>query len=115
MKNRAVRDRPQLAYPLVPFLGCSNLARRSLKYGYKRPRNKNIPNDAHQNSCVTSGYSVHYQWTSTVTWTMLVIRREHISVTLIKKKENLPHIKYKEIQKGSFAKPYMTNGLLIYE
>jgi hypothetical protein len=32
----------------------------------------------------------------------------------IKKKLNFPHILYKEIQKGSVAKSYMTNGLLTY-
>jgi hypothetical protein len=31
---------------------------------------------------------------------------------LIKRKSNFPHILHKEIQKGSDAKSYMTNGLL---
>ncbi len=31
------------------------------------------------------------------------------------KKKKFPHIQYKEIQTGAFAKSYMTNGLLKYD
>jgi hypothetical protein len=40
----------------------------------------------------------------------ILILLAYSSVSLIKRKSNFPHILYKEIQKGSVAKIFMTNG-----
>jgi hypothetical protein len=43
--------------------------------------------------------------------------KDSFSITEVEctdKKENTIFLKYKEFQKGSVAKSYMTNGLLIY-